>query len=297
MISKKSSIILKKIKDELKKVFSTFVNVVNGIFYTKGKRYRLKTPARIFLYTIVLSTIGVLMVNATNFDSVNKEDKLNLQITSKSYLEEKLSTISWSNENFDITPINDENELVEDNYTEIAYIALDNIYLNENLTLLANRHNIRSVTYMFYTKITNRTAPQYHLLNTMNLVSYTDDGFVKIGEYYAVALGSSFGPIGSKFIIETDEGEEIKIIKADRKSDNHTVNGFAQKNDHSIVEFLLNPNNEFIKELRAKGGNVAARINSHCRGVFSGNISNIYNVVDDGLIDLIMEANRNYNRI
>jgi len=169
--------------------------------------------------------------------------------------------------------------------------------LNQHLTNLARRHGIRSVTFMWYGQITNPTANQFHLLHTLDLIEHTDDGFIKVGDYYAVALGSQFGQIGSKFVIRSEDGSEIRVIKAEAKADIHTINGFAHAEDHSIVEFLLNFDNEVIQEIirNNPGAGRNAAINRHCRTKFSGCIRYIYRVADNGLIELVRARTWEHN--
>jgi len=190
-------------------------------------------------------------------------------------------------------------ELAEDFLEEIEPAVA---VFDRHLTNLARNHGIRSVTFMWYSQVTNPTARQFHLLHTLDLITHTDDGFVKIGDYYAVALGSQFGPIGSKFVIRSADGSEIRVIKADAKADIHTINGFAHAEDHSIVEFLLNVNNDVIRQIIQDnpGASRNAALNRHCRTKFSGCIRYIYRVADDGLIELVREttwAHNNWPRV
>ena len=94
---------------------------------------------------------------------------------------------------------------------------------------------------MDYKTITDKTSRQYKLIssgifNKDNGLLTTNDGYI------AVALGSRFGSIGDKFIITLDNGTTFKAIKADEKSDSHTVNKCHHKDDGSLVEFVVDSN-------------------------------------------------------
>lgn len=92
-------------------------------------------------------------------------------------------------------------------------------------------------TYMDGAKITNTASAQYQLLQTMHVNEHghyvTDDG------YLAVALGSFYGPIGSKYVVTLDNGKQFKVIKGDEKADQHVYNGCYHRVDGSVLEFIL----------------------------------------------------------
>lgn len=78
---------------------------------------------------------------------------------------------------------------------------------------------------------------QYALLQTMYVnemgIYETNDG------YLATALGSFYGPIGSKYILTLDSGIELSVIKADEKADKDTIDGCYHKTDGSMIEFII----------------------------------------------------------
>lgn len=96
-------------------------------------------------------------------------------------------------------------------------------------------------TYEAYYMITDRTSKQWPLLN--EILIHGEDGMIRDQDgYIAAALGSFFGPIGSRWIFLLDNGKQIKIIKADQKQDIHTynynrINGYAALD---IIEFIVN---------------------------------------------------------
>lgn len=94
-------------------------------------------------------------------------------------------------------------------------------------------------SYMDYRCITDATSNQYQLIYSDRIIVgndgllYDEDGFI------GVALGTAFGQVGDKFIVELDNGHIIKVIKVETKSDAHTIDGMYHKTDGSVVEFVI----------------------------------------------------------
>ena len=111
---------------------------------------------------------------------------------------------------------------------------------NEIIALPDNEDNAFK-TYMDYRAITDMNSKQWKLQQE----AYTDEyGMRKVGDYYCVALGSAFSKkIGTKFIITLENGEQIKAILADQKSDLHTdkSNKYMELSGNriNIVEFIV----------------------------------------------------------
>lgn len=119
-------------------------------------------------------------------------------------------------------------------------------------------------TYMDYRKITNKSSKQYKLIHSENIFVnkkgflQTNDGFI------GVAMGSYFGDIGSKFIIELSTGKQIKVIKVERKADIHTdFRNFAGSDNLDIIEFVVDTKKQFM--LNNIGNN---------KFIFNGNFNN-----------------------
>lgn len=110
----------------------------------------------------------------------------------------------------------------------------------ENTTFLSEGGSFKS--YMDYRTITDISSNQYKLIHSDQIsvgsdgLLYTDDGYV------GVALGSAFGEVGDKFIIQTSTQQTIKVIKLDEKSDNDTIDGIYHSTDGSVVEFVVDTN-------------------------------------------------------
>ena len=97
-------------------------------------------------------------------------------------------------------------------------------------------------TWMSYTAVTSTGSPQYFLLNHKK--AYTDkNNFRKIGDYYCVALGSFYSTqIGDRFRITFDNGQSIKVILGDQKSDRHTDSLHQYSSSGNILEFIMGSN-------------------------------------------------------
>lgn len=70
--------------------------------------------------------------------------------------------------------------------------------------------------------------------------------------YIGVALGSYFGPIGSRFTFILDTGIQLNVIKVEAKSDWHTVGGCQQRWDGSVIEFVIDTESENFPRLSNK---------------------------------------------
>lgn len=132
-------------------------------------------------------------------------------------------------------------------FTTVSAKAVEITYTNMGVP------NIQSYfkTWMDYRCITDKSSPQYKLVNNIdNNWIYTDsEGFLRAtGEtdlgipedYYVIALGSYYGTnITNKYKITTNTGNVFYGILGDQKADCHTnsTNQYAQMND--VVEFIV----------------------------------------------------------
>lgn len=92
-------------------------------------------------------------------------------------------------------------------------------------------------TYMDYRAITNTASTQYRFIDEhMNVdksgLLIDGDGFI------GVALGSYYGPIGSRYYFTLSSGAILPLVKVEAKSDNHTVGG-CNAQDGSVIEFVI----------------------------------------------------------
>lgn len=119
-------------------------------------------------------------------------------------------------------------------------------------------------TYMCQCAITNTSSKQYKYIHESGEITIDERGFLRDSEgYYGVALGSYFGTIGSRYIFTLDTGIELPLVKVEAKADAHTIDGFYQKYDGSVIEFVIEAEADYMKE------------NVHPNGyIFSGNFNN-----------------------
>lgn len=101
---------------------------------------------------------------------------------------------------------------------------------------LCSTSNVKS--YMNYKMITSKSSDQYRYIQANMKVN--EKGMLEDEEgYIGVALGSYFGDIGTKYIVNLDTGIDLKVVKVEAKDDNHTNNGCYQKWDKSVIEFVI----------------------------------------------------------
>lgn len=87
-------------------------------------------------------------------------------------------------------------------------------------------------TYMDYRCISKSSA-QYNIIASQTHVN--NDGLLITNDgYIGVALGSKYGPLGSKFKVTTDKNKTFKVIKVEEKSDKHTINGCVDSSNAMI---------------------------------------------------------------
>lgn len=88
-----------------------------------------------------------------------------------------------------------------------------------------------------HTAITNRSSLQYRLQQK----AATDElGLRKYKKRYMVAVGTYFNaPVGAKIDVYLSGGGKLKCIVGDIKSDLDTIGGLTQKDDGSVVEFIV----------------------------------------------------------
>ena len=90
-------------------------------------------------------------------------------------------------------------------------------------------------SYMPVSAITDRTSKQWHLKQIYTIDS---NGFCRLGEYYAIAMGTKYAKrIGQMFTIQL-EGKTFKAIVGDFKDDKDVINGVCKTNG-SIIEFIV----------------------------------------------------------
>lgn len=126
-------------------------------------------------------------------------------------------------------------------------------------------------TYMDYRAITLTSSAQYQYIQEHMTIHdgllYSEDGYI------GVALGSWWGDIGDKWIIELDTGITLKVVKIDEKADRHVNNGCQHKKDYSVIEFVVD-GDTIPSDWRGSNGYVFNG-NFNNSDLFKGNINKV----------------------
>lgn len=118
-------------------------------------------------------------------------------------------------------------------------------------------------TYMDYRAITNTSSAQYQFIHS-DEITICEDGFLRDEEgFIGVAMGSYFGPIGSRYICHLDTGKDIKIVKVEAKDTSHTFGGFCGSTAYDIIEFVIDTKALWMQQNKWGNGYI-----------FSGNFNN-----------------------
>lgn len=98
-----------------------------------------------------------------------------------------------------------------------------------------------NITFMPYTAVTDKKSKQYAFLNGGGCYTEEDTGLRKYGDRYCVAVGSGFATeIGTKLNVHMKNGEVIKCILGDSKSDSNTDETHLYHNeDGSVLEMIV----------------------------------------------------------
>lgn len=118
-------------------------------------------------------------------------------------------------------------------------------------------------TYMDYRAITNTSSAQYQFIHS-DEITICEDGFLRDNEgFIGVAMGSYFGPIGSRYICHLDTGKDIKVVKVEAKDISHTFSGFCGSTAYDIIEFVIDTKALWMQQNKWGNGYI-----------FSGNFNN-----------------------
>lgn len=219
--------------------------------YSEEMRFILKKQKRnnkiLFkLVILLLITIVILSIIIAGKTIEYEEFKNNINEISKELEIEKaknkeLEKIIDNNFEEMKSEINLKDELILSKEKEINALN-DEIealsYTSGNILNIVNNSDFKA--WMDYRTITNKNSNQYKLL--VSAIS-DENGLMRIDNFVCVATGSKYGSIGDKMKITLDNGNIFYAIKADQKSDAHTINGTVDKTNRSAVEFIINKNN------------------------------------------------------
>lgn len=105
-------------------------------------------------------------------------------------------------------------------------------------------------SYMPYTCL-NRASKQWELVSQ---ATSDENGLMKIGDYYCVAMGSYYtNTLGDKFTVTLDSGKVFKVIICDKKSDCHTdSNNMYTISNNCMMEFIID-NQTLLNEVKTHG--------------------------------------------
>ena len=138
-------------------------------------------------------------------------------------------------------------------------------------------------TYMDYRKITNRDTAQWKYIYS-DAISVDNKGFLVTEDgYIGVALGSYFGPVGTKYIFELDTGIELKVVKVEVKSDRHTCKNNYKAGCNDVIEFVIDTKADYMRDNIWGNGLIFQGNFNNCED-FRGNIIGIKEVVDDEIL-------------
>lgn len=183
------------------------------------KRTRLILRASQFVATIIVSSAVSIAFTSMSMES-KYSDVINEYDSNVSYLNGVINEYAKSN------PLDSEHAL----------------------TVCSNN---TKKTWMPYTAITSQSSKQWHLRK----LSYSDEnGFRRFNEYYLVAMGTFYAKyIGQTFEITFEDGQTIKVMIGDVKSNAHTDATGCYAQDGSVLEFIVDKDkmgkDEFYNEV------------------------------------------------
>ena len=133
-------------------------------------------------------------------------------------------------------------------------------------------------SFMSYKAITNKASRQYHFIQQHMGVDQTSGLLYDKAGFIGVALGSSFGSIGTRYYFTLDTGVVIPVVKVEEKADRHTRNGCEHLIDGSVLEFVIDMG--IAKEYyKTKDANVVVTGNFNSDVHFAGSIIGIKKVL------------------
>lgn len=153
------------------------------------------------------------------------------------------------------------------------------IILFVSLDLPYNDADLSAKAYMDYRTITCTNSNQYKLIHG-DSIEIQEDGFlVDENGFVCVAMGSFFGDIGTRYVLELDNGKFLKVIKADEKADCDTDSQNIRDAAGGIIEFIIDTKADYMQSNIWENGYVFSGNFNNCE-YFSGNILSVYMVLD-----------------
>lgn len=127
--------------------------------------------------------------------------------------------------------------------------------------------------------ITDKTSKQYNFIWNSGRCKISQRGFIMCDvDYFGVAMGTYFGPIGSKYILTLESGEQIKVCKVEHKSDKHTdQDNYLAQNGH-LIEFVIDPATSWMRKQPSTNGLV---FNGNFNNYWKGSVVRIQEVIEN----------------
>ena len=139
------------------------------------------------------------------------------------------------------------------------------------------KQNSSSKTYMSVYSITDSTSTQYDYIWNSGHCKFDSKGFIICdNEYIGVAMGTFFGPVGTKYILTLSSGATLRVCKVEHKSDLHTdEDNYLAQHGH-LIEFVINPNTEWMQTRPSTNGYI---FNGNFNNYFEGSVVRIQEVL------------------
>ncbi|MFV0380077.1 MAG: hypothetical protein ACK5KQ_04545 [Anaerorhabdus sp.] len=137
-------------------------------------------------------------------------------------------------------------------------------------------------TYMSYKAITSKRSKQYRFIDEHMKVDETTGLLIDEDGFIGVALGSSFGEIGTRYYFTLDSGAVLPLVKVDAKATVDAPNGCSHSKDASVIEFVIDT--DIAKEYFGVSNNgYISQGNFNNNEYFNGEIEAIELVSDERL--------------
>ena len=134
-------------------------------------------------------------------------------------------------------------------------------------------------TYMDYRKISSKSSLQYQYIWS-DAITVDDKGFLVTEDgFIGVALGTYFGPVGTKYIFTLDTGIELKVVKVEVKSDKHTCENNYKAGSNDVIEFVIDTKAQYMRDNVWGNGLIFQGNFNNCPD-FEGNIVKIEEVIE-----------------
>ena len=134
-------------------------------------------------------------------------------------------------------------------------------------------------TYEDYRLITSVGSAQYQYIHNHCTVDEETGFLIDEEGFMGVAMGYSFGEIGSRYYIELDTGITIPVVKVDSKAAEHAPNGCSASSDASVIEFVIDADKAMAYFGGANGLASSGNFNNY--KYLKGRISDIERVTDE----------------